>query len=672
MSTTAVNYSINLQNNTATQLRSFSNGLQGVNNQVQGTSSRLGNLQNSLGSVGINTTDLTDTFKNLGGLMVSPIGLAAVATGAVVALGGLALSTASTAAHVMDLSDNSGVAASTLMKFRNVAELGNVDLDTLSGSLFKLSKNMIENGSGWKSLGIKSRDTIGAFTELKIKVAEANTPLEAQEIAMKGLGKSAEALMPLLKMNDKLFQEVLGNTTGWTQEQIEAGAALDDQLVIMKQSLTDLKDSVGNLLIPVFNRILNIVKDTWNMWKDMLTTDPSTRMQNEGMAVKVNMGSRIGTQSLSMSNINNEDAQSKLKALSSTELLDLSVWARIEKNNDELANHLVKMSNAKKEEIRAAEEKALSDQRLADQNKKIADQIEEYNKKWDKIRQDSSYSVFAENKKIENYKSQRQSENQARYESENPTQNSLNSDWAMKQSLGNIQGYDKGIGGNINPLNYKNPLHQFANSQKPGTGGYTSEEQLNSDQIKKISEAIAKERMELEAANREFSRQKEIIASITGTIESGLVQPFDNFVRHIGSGNKSISGLFKGLFSDIQDSFSNLLANLLSQMLAKAALFGLLNILSGGGFSGATSLLNNFKWFASGTDYNPSSGMAFINERSRGGREAVYLPQGASVKKEVSNSTVNNFSIHIEKGMDENEVVYKLESMLEKRDRVYR
>lgn len=665
-------YRLNLQDNTASKLKGFSNNLANVQNQANRSSSSFGKFEQSLDSVGVNATGLTGKFRSLGGLMASPVGVGALAVGAAVGLTALALGTAKVQANMQDLADQTGTNASELSKFRKVAELGNVPMDGLAKGLFKLNKTMLENGEGWRSLGIKTKDPIEAFTQLKERVAAAKSPLEAQAIAMTGLGKAAESVMPLLKMSNEQFREVLNNTKAWSQDEIDAGAKLDDQLVLMKQSFSDLGNTIGSSLIPVVTQLLNLTKETMEGWGAILTSDPRTKLQEQGITVKANAGPRIVEQYLSTKNVGSSEAQSKLGAMSPQQLQDLSAWARIERNDDVLANLLVKMSIAKKEELDIANNKAKKELEAQEKQAKLTEALEAAREKWSDLAKSLEYGKYSEGRKMDEFKAQKLSENASRYAQENPTYLTMSDGYAMGQTLGNLPGYDKSINyGNVNPFNKNNPANRFSKSQEPGKGGYTPEESLNSEQIRLISEAIAKERAELVKANEEWARQKELLNYITGNLESALVSPFESFVKHIGSGNRTIKGLFDDLFSDIKNAFQNMLAQMLAQLMAKAAIFGVLNILSGGGMGVASSALKNFKWFASGTNYAPG-GLSYINEKSRGGRELVYMPQGAKVKSDTGSGVVITNHITFTKGMTEEETTYLIDKMNRTSARMYR
>lgn len=144
-----------------------------------------------------------------------------------------------------------------------------------------------------------------------------------------------------------------------------------------------------------------------------------------------------------------------------------------------------------------------------------------------------------------------------------------------------------------------------------------------------------------------------------------MVSPYEGFVKDLTRGNKNLFESFEDLCGGILESWGNMLAQMVAQLMAKATLFGVLNLLSGGGFGFAGGLLDSFSWFANGTDY-AYGGMATVGER---GPEQVYLPKGSRV---VSSDETKSKSITINNNMvvsqiERPETIYKKQDQWTKR-----
>jgi hypothetical protein len=133
-----------------------------------------------------------------------------------------------------------------------------------------------------------------------------------------------------------------------------------------------------------------------------------------------------------------------------------------------------------------------------------------------------------------------------------------------------------------------------------------------------------------------------------------------DLVSNLGGVFNTFFANMEGGFGGILKAFGNMLKSMVAQLAAKAAIFGVLKLLSGGLFGignvavGAAKMLNNgggtlgkfTGMFANGTNYAPG-GMALVGER---GPELVNLPRGSQV---YSNSK--------SKGMMGGEVVFRIE-----------
>lgn len=124
---------------------------------------------------------------------------------------------------------------------------------------------------------------------------------------------------------------------------------------------------------------------------------------------------------------------------------------------------------------------------------------------------------------------------------------------------------------------------------------------------------------------------------------AGLTNPVEQTTESLQKQYEIIGGIenaFLNMFSSIEEgfdgvaqAFGNMLKDMAIRMAAKAALFGVLSIISGGLFGiskiavAAAGIKNAMSFFANGTSYAPG-GLSLVGER---GPELVNLPKGSQV-----------------------------------------
>ena len=182
-------------------------------------------------------------------------GMTAIATagaGAVTAIGAMALKAGQSADDINTLSTQTGLSTEQIQKFRYASETIDVSLDTLTGSMAKLTKYMSNatKGSGdvynaFKELGVSFQNTDGSlrnneevFNECISALGKMENETQRDALAMKIFGKSAQELNPLIKggadtlkqMGDQAQQ--LGIILD--QETLDKANAFNDQIELLK------------------------------------------------------------------------------------------------------------------------------------------------------------------------------------------------------------------------------------------------------------------------------------------------------------------------------------------------------------------------------------------------------------------------------------------------------
>lgn len=196
-------------------------------------------------------------LKNVGLAFVGMASAAAAAVGAAVAavaklgksLGNMALSAANAADEIATLSVQTGLSAEELQKYRYASDLIDVSVETITGSMSKLTKNMSSAAKGSKSttaafekLGVSVTDSNGGlrdrnevFNETIKALGQIENETERDAAAMDIFGNSARDLKPLI-MGGADALEALG------AEAERAGLILSSQQLGNLTALSDAMD----------------------------------------------------------------------------------------------------------------------------------------------------------------------------------------------------------------------------------------------------------------------------------------------------------------------------------------------------------------------------------------------------------------------------------------------
>lgn len=176
---------------------------------------------------------------------------------------------AAQAAALNDQAQRLGVATTALQEYQLAAELTGTSAQSLQTALQILSKQATNAEGGAKAMaktfreaGIElsgAEDATALLDRVADAVAATENPIERVAIAQKLLGRSGAELIPLLSEGAegmarlRAEAEALGG--GFTNETIAAADEFDDNLVRMRFSVRSLSAAIGNVLLPIANRI---------------------------------------------------------------------------------------------------------------------------------------------------------------------------------------------------------------------------------------------------------------------------------------------------------------------------------------------------------------------------------------------------------------------------------
>jgi len=171
-------------------------------------------------------------------------------------LGSAILDAADKADELNTLSVKTGIAVEDLQKFQYASGTIDVSVETLAGSMSKLTKNMSSAASGsgaaadaFKKLGVEVTNSDGSFrdrnevfNETIAALGQISDETERDATAMAIFGKSAQELNPLIKGGAEALQELgdYAEESGLilSGEALESLSQLSDSFDILKQTVS--------------------------------------------------------------------------------------------------------------------------------------------------------------------------------------------------------------------------------------------------------------------------------------------------------------------------------------------------------------------------------------------------------------------------------------------------
>lgn len=203
--------------------------------------------------------------------------MAGATLGAVTALGNLAVKAGQTADDLNTMSAVTGLSTKQLQEFSYASDLIDVSMDTLSGSLKKItsSMNSAKDGTGkqaeaFKKLGVNIKDAQGnlrnssdVFNDAIRALGNIANETERDAMAMELFGKSATDLNPLIEGGIDTLEKMSkqANELGLvlSQEALDGANAFNDQIDILKangkQTFQVIGTEIASQLTPAMEKL---------------------------------------------------------------------------------------------------------------------------------------------------------------------------------------------------------------------------------------------------------------------------------------------------------------------------------------------------------------------------------------------------------------------------------
>lgn len=289
--------------------------MQDIEDGVDGAAEEMDELGGASEETGKGLEALKGTAEAVGAAMAAAF-TAAVAAAKEVgqALVDATTETASYADEMLTMSSTTGLSTDTLQELNYAAELLDVNVDTVTGSMTKLEKSMgsaadkvfalettqaelnralndgtidadeyeakmeealEKNATGYDKLGISIydanhnlRDNEEVFWEVIDALGQMEDGTERDLLAMELLGKSGKELNPLIEAGSEAFRDLAdeAHETGYvmSDETLDAFGEFDDQMVRFNNATDNAQHALGGVLLPLLGDLAGDGTDLLN------------------------------------------------------------------------------------------------------------------------------------------------------------------------------------------------------------------------------------------------------------------------------------------------------------------------------------------------------------------------------------------------------------------------
>ena len=193
------------------------------------------------------------------------------------------------AEQLQQMSEKTGFSTQSLQKWQFIAKLNNLELSDMTVGMRGLSRTMAEAASNPKS------DMAKWFAKNKIAIKDAKgqlLPLETvmgnisevfknapdgpakMATAMKLLGRAGVGMIPILNLGKEKIAELLAEAQKYgftlTDKMIKQQTEFDDSVDRLEWSISQLKMSIGSKLIPIFQPLVNQMRNWINVNRELI------------------------------------------------------------------------------------------------------------------------------------------------------------------------------------------------------------------------------------------------------------------------------------------------------------------------------------------------------------------------------------------------------------------
>jgi phage-related protein len=250
--------------------------LDNVGDEMQEAAKDADKMGDEVQETGKQADDAGGRFEKLGGILkgvgvalaAAVVAIGAAAVGTAKALTDMSVNAAAYADEILTMHSVTGMSTESLQAYKYAAELVDVSMETLTGSMAKNVKSMSNAtdstkgvGKAYAELGVSVRDSNGHLRDSETVYWEAIDALgkvqnetERDALAMQIFGKSARDLNPLIEQGSagiaELTDEARSMGAIMSGESLEALGKFDDSIQRLKSGGEAAKNALGMVLLP--------------------------------------------------------------------------------------------------------------------------------------------------------------------------------------------------------------------------------------------------------------------------------------------------------------------------------------------------------------------------------------------------------------------------------------
>ncbi len=263
-------------NNMERELKQNEKALDGVADEFDDAEKQADQFGDELKDAGDKADDAGGRFQKLGGVLkgigaamgTAFIAVGAAAVGAAKALTDMTVGAAAYADEILTMSTVTGMSTESLQAYKYAAELVDVSMETLTGSMAKQVKSMASARDGsakfadaYAKLGVsvadgngQLRDSETVYWETIDALGKISNETERDALAMQIFGKSARELNPLIAQGSEgiaaLTEEAKRMGAVMSEDSLNALGKFDDSVQRLKAGAGAAKNAIGTILLP--------------------------------------------------------------------------------------------------------------------------------------------------------------------------------------------------------------------------------------------------------------------------------------------------------------------------------------------------------------------------------------------------------------------------------------
>jgi chromosome segregation ATPase len=231
-------------------------------------------------SLGINVSPALEVVATKFDGVDASVGNAVLGIGAIIgAFASCTFSAANMADELLELSSVTGITTEELQKMQYASSFLDVEVETMTGSMTKLTRNMDDARKGsneldeaFKTLHVRYKDGNNAlldsekvFYDTIDALGKVKNETERDALAMTLLGKSAKDLNPLIEAGSKRLRElgIEAEDMGviMSDTALEDLGAMKDSMDKLDSTVDALKNRLGLVLLPILSGVLDVISD---------------------------------------------------------------------------------------------------------------------------------------------------------------------------------------------------------------------------------------------------------------------------------------------------------------------------------------------------------------------------------------------------------------------------